>query len=186
MYPYPYLILSYRYNSLLFPLSCMYTFHLSSSLLFCFFIWSLFPQPVPITILVALKRAIFFPLFLCVWDTSFLPFAWLGPTPFRHWLPFSPSSPDYHPFPHWSDQDSSWSDRFLYLHMIFCMRLIHHPDDGGSIHRWNVSLLQQDYTVLYPRKVSSSYCSIVKIHFNLKCNSTNTHISEYLTWEILS
>jgi hypothetical protein len=27
--------------------------------------------------------------------------------------------------------------------------------DGGSPHLWNVGLLQQDYTVVYPRKLSS-------------------------------
>jgi hypothetical protein len=31
--------------------------------------------------------------------------------------------------------------------------LHHHPDDGGSTHLINVDLLQQDYTVLYPRKL---------------------------------
>jgi hypothetical protein len=34
-------------------------------------------------------------------------------------------------------------------------------DDGGSMHLWNVGLLQQDCMVLYPRRLSSSYTSIV-------------------------
>jgi hypothetical protein len=29
----------------------------------------------------------------------------------------------------------------------------HRPDDRGSMHLWNVGLLQQDYTVLYPRRL---------------------------------
>jgi hypothetical protein len=28
--------------------------------------------------------------------------------------------------------------------------IIHHPDDGGSTHLWNISLHQRDYTALYP------------------------------------
>jgi hypothetical protein len=32
------------------------------------------------------------------------------------------------------------------------------PDNGCSIHSWNFGLLQQDYTALYPRKLSSSCC----------------------------
>jgi hypothetical protein len=31
------------------------------------------------------------------------------------------------------------------------------PDDGGSRHLLKVGLLQRDYTVLYPRRLSSSY-----------------------------
>jgi hypothetical protein len=36
---------------------------------------------------------------------------------------------------------------------------LHHQanNDGGSIHLWSVSLLQQDYTVLYPTMLASSY-----------------------------
>jgi hypothetical protein len=34
---------------------------------------------------------------------------------------------------------------------------IHHPDDGGSTHLWNVGLLQQYYTALYPIRLSSSW-----------------------------
>jgi hypothetical protein len=32
----------------------------------------------------------------------------------------------------------------------------HHPDDGVSMHVWNIGLLQRDYTALYPRRVPSS------------------------------
>jgi hypothetical protein len=32
---------------------------------------------------------------------------------------------------------------------------IHHQDDGGSTHLWNVGILQRDYTVLHPKKLSS-------------------------------
>jgi hypothetical protein len=34
-----------------------------------------------------------------------------------HFLTLSP--PDHHFFSHWSNQDSTWSDRFLYLQIIF-------------------------------------------------------------------
>jgi hypothetical protein len=36
---------------------------------------------------------------------------------------------------------------------------IHRPYDRGSTHLWNVGVLQRDYTVLYPRKLVSSYLS---------------------------
>jgi hypothetical protein len=32
----------------------------------------------------------------------------------------------------------------------------HRPDDGGSTHLWNVGLLQKEYTLLYPRRLSYS------------------------------
>jgi hypothetical protein len=32
-------------------------------------------------------------------------------------------------------------------------------NDGGSSHVWNVGLHQQDYTMLYPESLSSSYIS---------------------------
>jgi hypothetical protein len=44
-------------------------------------------------------------------------------------------SSDRHPFFHCSSQDSTWSHRFLHLHMI------HRPDDGGSTRLRNVGLL---------------------------------------------
>jgi hypothetical protein len=42
--------------------------------------------------------------------------------------------------------------RFSYA---YCL----HPqgDDGGSVRLWNVSLFQNYYTALYPRRLSSSY-----------------------------
>jgi hypothetical protein len=33
----------------------------------------------------------------------------------------------------------------------------HHPEDGGSTHRWNVGLRQWDYMPLYPGKLLPSY-----------------------------
>jgi hypothetical protein len=33
----------------------------------------------------------------------------------------------------------------------------HHPDDGVSMHVWNIGLLR-DYTALYPRRLPSSLC----------------------------
>jgi hypothetical protein len=46
----------------------------------------------------------------------------------------------------------------------FCAKLCQdRPDDGGSTHHWNVNLLQQDFTALYPRRLSSS--SEAKIFF---------------------
>jgi hypothetical protein len=35
--------------------------------------------------------------------------------------------------------------------------LIHHLDDGGSTHLWNVGMLQRDCTALYHRRLSYSY-----------------------------
>jgi hypothetical protein len=61
--------------------------------------------------------------------------------------------PIFTPFPNWSGQDSTWCDRFLHLQLIFQTRLIHKPHDGGSTHIWNVSLLQRDCAVLYPRRL---------------------------------
>jgi hypothetical protein len=61
--------------------------------------------------------------------------------------------PIFTPFPKCSGQDSTWCDRFLHLQLIFQTRLIHKPHDGGSTHIWNVSLLQRDCAVLYPRRL---------------------------------
>jgi hypothetical protein len=33
----------------------------------------------------------------------------------------------------------------------------HHPDDGGSMHLWNVSVLACDYKALYPTRLSCSH-----------------------------
>jgi hypothetical protein len=33
--------------------------------------------------------------------------------------------------------------------------MVNHPDGGGSMHLWNVGLVQQDYTALYPVRLSS-------------------------------
>jgi hypothetical protein len=39
------------------------------------------------------------------------------------------------------------------------------PDDGGSTHLWNVDLLQQDYTLLYPRKSQKvTDTTVVEVH----------------------
>jgi hypothetical protein len=59
-----------------------FPFLLSPSFSFCLFIFSLYLQPVPVKIWVALKGAITFSLFLHVRDTNFRPMAWLGFTPF--------------------------------------------------------------------------------------------------------
>jgi hypothetical protein len=45
----------------------------------------------------------------------------------------------------------------LHFQQTFRARLIHRPEDGGSMHLWNVGILQRDYRTLYPRKLSSSY-----------------------------
>jgi hypothetical protein len=37
-----------------------------------------------------------------------------------------------------------------------CAGVDNHPDDGRSTHVWNIGLLQRDYTVLCPRRLSSS------------------------------
>jgi hypothetical protein len=66
------------------------------------------------------------------------------------------SSPDLHRSIHCSCQDSTSSERFRYLHLIFHVQIIHNPDDGGRMHLWKVGLLQQDYTALYIRRLSPS------------------------------
>jgi hypothetical protein len=40
--------------------------------------------------------------------------------------------------------------------------IYHHPDGGGSTHLWNIMLLQQDYTALYPRRLPSYLLNIGK------------------------
>jgi hypothetical protein len=39
----------------------------------------------------------------------------------------------------------------------------HRPDDRSSTHLWNVGLLQRDYTVRYPRKLSPSSISLLAV-----------------------
>jgi hypothetical protein len=39
---------------------------------------------------------------------------------------------------------------------VYCFHH-HRPGDWGSTHLWNISLLQWDYILLYPRRPSSSY-----------------------------
>jgi hypothetical protein len=39
------------------------------------------------------------------------------------------------------------------------MKMTDFCDDGDSTHPWNVGLLLRDYTMLYPRRLSSSYSS---------------------------
>jgi hypothetical protein len=48
----------------------------------------------------------------------------------------------------------------------YCLH--HQGDDAGSMHLWNVSLLQQDHTALYPRKLSSSLHTFTCIFVFLK------------------
>jgi hypothetical protein len=107
--------------------------------------------------LVALKRAHFFPLSVspCPLYPFVSPCQTVAPPPLNfqplaHFLVLSSLlSPLVWP-------SFTWSDQFLYFQQSFHAWLIHHPDDGGSTHLWNVGLLQQDYIVLYPRKLSSS------------------------------
>jgi hypothetical protein len=42
----------------------------------------------------------------------------------------------------------------------------HCPDDGGSTHLWNVSLIRRDYTALYPRRLylHTRRCENLKSH----------------------
>jgi hypothetical protein len=54
----------------------------------------------------------------------------------------------------------TWSDKFLYSQQNFSGWHIHHPDDGGSTHIWNVSLFQWDYTALYPGRLYYHTCSM--------------------------
>jgi hypothetical protein len=44
-----------------------------------------------------------------------------------------------------------------------CVPPHNHLDDGGSTHLSNVDLLQQDYTALYPRRLSSSDVEAVQL-----------------------
>jgi hypothetical protein len=45
---------------------------------------------------------------------------------------------------HWSGQDSTWSNQFLYFQLIFHAQLIYGPD-GGTTYLWEISVLPQDY-----------------------------------------
>jgi hypothetical protein len=59
--------------------------------------------------------------------------------------------------------EEDWATRWLRLFRVLrdCAHwignifweCIHHPDDGGSTHLWNVSLLQQDCMALHPRRL---------------------------------
>jgi hypothetical protein len=145
----------------------LYTIHLSSSFLFWFFTLSLHPQPFPV-ILVALKMATYFPLFLHVQDTSFSCqcLAWAHPplptTSFSHSL----SSPDRHPFPT-NLSNSTWSNQFPYLQIIFLFEAHSSPTWWWRQNQlWNSCLLQWDYMVLYPRKLSSSMLHVVYYSLN--------------------
>jgi hypothetical protein len=51
--------------------------------------------------------------------------------------------------------DSLSSSSKLRVHPV-AMLWDHCPDDEGSTHLWNVGLLQQHYTALHPRRLSSS------------------------------
>jgi hypothetical protein len=68
-------------------------------------------------------------------------------------LPHSFSWSDHHLLSHLSNQDSTWSDQFLYLQIIFCAWLIHCLD-GVSTHVRKICLLLDK--ALHPRKLSSS------------------------------
>jgi hypothetical protein len=55
----------------------------------------------------------------------------------------------------------------------------YHRDDAGITHLWSVSLLQRDYTALYPRTLSSSTLSLhktdltrIQCHEHLQNNPT--------------
>jgi hypothetical protein len=64
--------------------------------------------------------------------------------------------PHLSPIPNWSAQ--VYLDcQLLYNLLSFCAQLIHHPDDGGNMHLWNISQLQRDYTALHPRRLLTSY-----------------------------
>jgi hypothetical protein len=64
---------------------------------------------------------------------------------------------------------------------------LHHPDDGGSVHLWNISLLQQDYTVLYPKRSSSKYrslnCSDTTHIYTVLSSRNRINISNKLPWK---
>jgi hypothetical protein len=65
---------------------------------------------------------------------SQIPSTWLGPISFAHLLATSlfPCL-IFIPFHHWFDQDSTWTNQFLYLHVILvCGLFIHCLDNGGS------------------------------------------------------
>jgi hypothetical protein len=51
--------------------------------------------------------------------------------------------------------------------------ILHHqgncPDDWSSTHLWNVGLLPQDYTALYPRKLSSSTSQLNGSRYSADC-----------------
>jgi hypothetical protein len=45
----------------------------------------------------------------------------------------------------------------LFKEIIFIIRAMSHPDDGGSKDLWNIGKLLPDYTALQPRRQPSSY-----------------------------
>jgi hypothetical protein len=53
-----------------------------------------------------------------------------------------------------------------------------HPDDGGSTHIWNVSVLIQYYTEPYPRRLSSSNRRLFKLLF-IRFFLNNFTVTEY-------
>jgi hypothetical protein len=63
-------------------------------------------------------------------------------------------------------------------------RLNHHPVDGYSTHLWNVGLLQRDYTVLYPRRLSSS--NVEYYRSDVTYNSISWHLKYNLVSECKS
>jgi hypothetical protein len=51
----------------------------------------------------------------------------------------------------------------------------HIPDNGGSTHLWNVGLLLWDYTLLYPRRLSSFLPSTADMF--LKCWNCSLYLA---------
>jgi hypothetical protein len=71
-----------------------------------------------------------------------------------------------------------------YLQRSFCERLIHRLDDGSSMHLWNVSQLQRDYTAQFPSKLWSWGCKIVEACIITLQNITHAPHSGHCTAEI--
>jgi hypothetical protein len=84
------------------------------------------------------------------------------------------------PFSPWCDQDSTWSNQFLYLKLIFCMWLSHRPNDKSTTHLWNVDLLKWNCMVLYLIRLS-----FIFIHATVRTwNLTQINLMRYMELEM--
>jgi hypothetical protein len=60
-----------------------------------------------------------------------------------------------------------WFIKVSYTSTGFMNALIYRHNDGGSTHLWHVDLLQQEYTVPYPKRLI--FNSILLAQYNTRC-----------------